>query len=154
MDDEEKTITDGNDANTDVVLTFFAQFSKFEKGLKRAGFTKMGPGARNIRPDWERFARHIEKRFDPESRPELQGAIAYILDRPIRRQTRRQIPGFRSDVLWMSTVIQETANNLSRSIHFERYSDSDIELVFACMVILSAFAECDPSLEKILNEGS
>lgn len=153
MTEDQKPRQEDHDTNTEIVLTFFAQFSKFEKVLKKAGFTTTRPGARNARPDWERFARHIEGKLDAEGSPELQGAIAYLIDRPIKRQTRRPIPGFRSDVLWMATVVQETANNLSRSIHFDRYSDSDVELVFACMVILTAFAECDPNMQRLLKEN-
>ena len=152
MTDDDETKRDETEIDTELLLTFFAMFSKFEKALKKAGFTKPGPYARNARADWERFARHIEGRFHVDSAPELQGAVAYLLDRPIKRQTRRIIPGFRSDVWWLSTLIQETVNNLSRNINFEPHTNKEAELLMACLVVLEAFGRCDPDLEAMLND--
>ena len=143
-------MTDHNDPDTDLLLTFFAIFGKFEQALKKAGYTKPG---RNGRPDWERFARQIEKQFDPDSAPELQGAVAYMMGVPAEKKTRRRVAGFLSDILLLSTLIEETGNNLSRSMNFEHHTDTDDEIMMACMVILEAWSHLEPEVDRILNEG-
>jgi len=138
-----------NDADTDLALTFFSIFSNFERALRKAGYTKPG---RNTGPDWDRFALQIEKRFDPDAAPELQGAVAYMMGVPDDRKPRRKIPGFLSDILLLSTLIQETGNNLSRSMNFEHHSDTDDEIMMACLVILEAWSHLEPEVDRILHD--
>jgi hypothetical protein len=138
---------DENASVTELALTFLAAFSRFEQALKKAGFTM--PGG-NARPDWERFARHIEGRFDLEATPELQGAVLYVL-RSSKRQPRGTISGYLSEVSWLSTLIQETVRNLSRRMNFGRFPEIDHTLMTSSRLILEAWSHCDPTLEKILN---
>lgn len=139
---------DENVTDTEFVVTFLTAFRRFEGALKKAGFTI--PGG-NAQTDWERFARHIEGRFDLEATPELQGAVLYVL-RSSKRPPRGTISGYLSEVLWLSTLIQETVKHLYRRIHLGHFPDIDHELMRASRVILEAWSHCDPNIEKILNE--
>jgi len=52
----------------DLVLNFFWKFSVFECALKREGYLK--PGWNNAaEPDWNRFGRDIQGRFQQISSP-------------------------------------------------------------------------------------
>jgi hypothetical protein len=136
-----------NVSDTEPVFTFLTAFSRFEQALKKAGFTLPG---QNAQPDWERFAKDVEGRFDLEATPELQGAVLYVL-RSSKRQPRGTISGYLSEVLWLATLIQETAKNLSRRMNFGHLPDIDDEFMTASRVILEAWSHCNPNLEKILN---
>jgi hypothetical protein len=71
-----------NGLDEDLVFSFLADYHSLEGALVRAGFTKPGPTAGNGRPDWSKFARHIEGKFDPASDPALEGTVCYLLADP------------------------------------------------------------------------
>jgi hypothetical protein len=141
-------MTNENNSDTELLLTFFSVFGRFEQALKKAGFVKAG---RRAGADWDRFALQIEKNFDPDVAPELQGAVAYMLGVPEERKPRRKIPGFLSDILLLANLIQEAGNNLSRNMNFERHTETDDEIMMACMVILDAWSHLEPEVDRILN---
>lgn len=149
MKDKGSRQKDEKDFDTELILTFFSVFNRFERALKKAGFTKPG---RNTVPDWERFAKHIEGQFDPEATPELQGAVLYMLGHASRRATREIKSRYPSEVLWLSTSIQETAKDIARRMNFERYSNIEDEVMLASLMILEAWSHCDPKIEEILND--
>lgn len=148
MKNEGRTKKDENSSDPELVLTFLAMFSRFEKALKKAGFAKPG---RTSRADWERYVRQIEGRFDPDATPELQGAVAYLLGLPAGKETIRAIPGSLRDIFKLSALIQETGNNLARRMDFERACESGDEVVLACLLILEAWSHCDPDIHRVLN---
>ena len=106
-----KETSPNNDFDEELVLTFLTNYHSLEQALVRAGFTRAGHTPGNPRPDWGKFARHIERLFDPDSSPELMGAVCYLLGEPEEQELRRErlqasVPGElsspASDIVWLS----------------------------------------------------
>jgi hypothetical protein len=150
----------GDDADEDLVLIFLTEFRSLEQALVRAGFTKAGRSHGTAQPDWARFIRHIERRFRPESSPELQGAVSYLLADPDKVALRRKrlqgsLPGepssAHSDILWLSELVQETGNKLTHGIPFLKKADFDAAQITAALLVVEAWSYCDPKVESLLT---
>ena len=149
----------GDDFDGDLILTFLTEFHLLEQALIRAGFTKMGRIHRNAQADWTRFVRHIERRFDPDSSPALQGAVSYLLYDPDKMAIREQrledsLPGDASsadsDILWLAELVQETRTRLTYGIPFLKETSFDSAQVMAALMVLEAWAKCDPTIGQLL----
>jgi len=67
----------------DATVRFFFVFSRFEFALKQAMYLKVGTRAE---PNWECFSNDVKDRYVPGTDKELDNAIAYLCEKPIRRQ--------------------------------------------------------------------
>jgi hypothetical protein len=149
-----------DDADGELVLIFLTEFRALEQALIRAGFTKAGGTHGTAQPDWVRFVRHIERRFHPESSPELQGAVSYLLYDPDKLELRRErlqgsYPGetfsAHSDILWLSELVQEIGNKLIHGINFQKTPGYDTEYVMAALLVVEAWSYIDPTVESLLT---
>jgi hypothetical protein len=133
----------------DLVLTFLADYHSLEAALVRAGFTKAGPATGNGRPDWARFARHIEGKFDPESDPALEGTVYYLLADSGNPKFFKRRPALVSDIVWLTVLIQELRNRLLLGIHLGEAPSIDPASLGAALFILGTWAEIDPTVESM-----
>ena len=72
-------------ANDKLVLDFFSMFSRFECGLKRAGFVKKGPYG-SAGTDWEKFGNAVDGQLITASAAPFIGAKNYLLQEPPKLQ--------------------------------------------------------------------
>jgi hypothetical protein len=79
-----------NDLEGELVLIFLTEYHSLEQALVRAGFTKASRPPGNVQADWVRYARHIERRFRPDSSPDLQEAVNYLLYRLEEPELRKE----------------------------------------------------------------
>jgi hypothetical protein len=152
----------GDDLDGDLILTFMTEFQLLEQALVRAGFTCTGQNHGNGRVDWLRFIRYIEPRFRPESSPELEGAVSYLLYNPEKHALRRKRlqddkPGetrsAHSDMLWLSELVLEIANKLTHGLPFLKKTDLDPDQVMAALFVVEAWSYCDPVIESLLTHA-
>jgi len=69
----------------DLLLEFILKLSRFEFALKLVGYAR---GDENLaEPDWERFSKDIDDRFDKDNTPELARVCKYFLFSPPKQQT-------------------------------------------------------------------
>jgi hypothetical protein len=144
----------------DLALTFLTEYQAFEQALVRAGFTRPGRIPGSVQVDWERFARHIERHFRPDSSVELQGAVAYLLYEKCNQElrlTRLQHPlpweivSPLSDLVWLSELVQQTRNELMLGFQFPETSSLKMARVLAALLVVEGMAYTDPQLECLLN---
>lgn len=154
-----KTSPDHN-FDEELVLTFLSKYHSLEQALVRAGFTRAGSTPGNARPDWEQFARHIEGKFDPESAPELAGAVGYLLADPEKDKLRWErlqasLPGDRSspqsDIVWLSELIQGIRNRLLHWLNFGEEAWDDDPGIVAALFIVDAWSVIDPKVKSLLG---
>src|SRR5574341_1131248 len=145
-----------DNADGELDLIFLTEFRSLEQALVRAGFTKASCPPGNVQPDWVRFARHIERRFHPDSSAELQGAVSYLLYEPeepeLDRERLRDSCGGEtssppSDIVRLSELIQETEHKLIHGINFLENPVYDLERVMAALLVVVAWSCCDPMVE-------
>ena len=139
-----------HDLDADLVLEFLAHYHALEQALVRAGFTRPGRRPGVTRPDWEQFTRHIEGKFDPESSPELMGAVYYLLGEPEMQKLRTERSTPASDIFWLSESIREIRNRLLLWINFAEKSWMDEASVTAALFIVQAWSYLDPKVEGML----
>jgi len=149
-------ITD--DFDGDLILTFLTEFHLFEQALVRAGYTRASSAYRNAQPDWIQYARHIERRFRPDSSVELEGAVAYLLFEPSKRKLRderlesplpEEASNAESDILWLAELVQETGRKLSYGIQFLERSEMETSYLTAALLVLAAMSACDPTVDGL-----
>jgi hypothetical protein len=149
------------DPDEELVLIFLTEFRSLEQALIRAGFTRAGRIHAPPQPDWARFVRHIEPRFRPESSPELEGAVSYLLYDPEKMKARRrrslqespfgETSGAESDILWLSELVQATGNKLTYGIPFLKKDDFDAAEITAALMVVEAWSYCDPAIGRLLT---
>lgn len=66
-----------------LVLRFFATFSRFEYSLKRSGFLKHGNKAE---PNWDEYATSLRAKFLQVQDSVFQDAVAFLLKEPPKTQ--------------------------------------------------------------------
>jgi hypothetical protein len=108
-----------------------------------------------------RFVRHIEPRFHPESSPELEGAVSYLLYDPEKMKARRrrllqdspfgETSSAQSDILWLSELVRATGNKLTHGIPFLKKDDFDAAEITATLMVVEAWSYCDPTIERLLT---
>jgi hypothetical protein len=150
------------DIHEDLALTFLTEYQSFEQALVRAGYTRAGrlPGSTQV--DWERFARHIERYFKPDTSAELQGAVAYLLyegSNLEHRQERLQNPlpweivSPRSDLVWLSELVQQTRNQVILGLSLPESPGCRTALVMAALLVVEGMAYTDPDIESLLTSA-
>ena len=93
---EPTKIIDALVADRDLVLRFFAVFSRFEYSLKRSGFLKTGEKAE---PNWDTYANGLLGYFAGVQDEAFRDALAFLVKEPPKTQV---IKG--SDLDWKATV--------------------------------------------------
>lgn len=136
------------DFDRELVFKFFIVFSLFEYALKRARFRNESG---DVMPDWEKFAREIENRFDRQASPEIEEAVDYLLNKPPKRQVvngtliwqERTRPTGKTDYEWLSLIIRAVRNNLFHGGKFIYERPRDTLLIQHSLTILEAWAQAD-----------
>lgn len=146
----------------ELVLEFFASFSRFECALKRARFVKEGPYGCAI-PDWNKFADKHEGRFVGIADQDFEKARSYLLAAPPQEQKVdagvsmgwRWMPnhpqGTESDERHLLRLVRDVRNNL---FHGGKYPTGDVreedlrnrKLLEACLTILDNCRSLDPDV--------
>lgn len=146
-----------HDIDEELILIFLTEFQALEQALIRAGFTRAGGPSRDPQADWVRYARHIEASFRPDSSPELQGAVSYLLCEPEKLERRRErlphsYPGETaspySDLVWLSELVQEAGTRLSHGINFLKTPGFDTAYLTAVLLVVAALSHSDPVVES------
>lgn len=147
------------ESDEELVLTFLTEYHALEQALVRAGFTGVGRTPGNAQPDWVRFARHIERYFDPDSSPQLQGAVAYMLGQTENWERRMDLledtfpwetASPHSDVVWLTELVQQARNRLAHGLNTPDRMDYNSTYVTAALYVVEAWAHIDPDVERWL----
>ena len=149
------------ETEAELALAFLAQFRAFERALQKAGFRKSGCPHRQGLPDWEGFARHIERKFQPQGSPAVQAAIAYLLGISVRRLDDRELsqmyPAERrfheSDIVWLAMVIRAAGHRLSAGLASASGRECAMGIQSACFMVLESWAACEPSVGELLRKA-
>lgn len=109
--------------DTDLVIEFFAVFSRMEYALKASGFTRpLSAGSRVVAADWDGYARVISAEFKVAAhQQDIAVASQYLVERPPEQQvfqgdrigwrsTRGYVHGFSAPRVLRSVV--QVRNNL------------------------------------------
>jgi hypothetical protein len=141
-------------------LAFLTEFRSLEQALIRAGFTRPGLLHGNVQADWVRFVRHIEQRFRLDPAEELQAAVDYLLCDPDQLRRRRErlqdsypgeTCGAESDIVWLSEMIEQTANKLTHGLGFLRKTGLDDPFITAAQFVVTAWSGYDPTVASLLK---
>jgi hypothetical protein len=161
MDDLNPKVTSPkDDLDAELVLDFLAAYHALEGALVQAGFTRPGRRPGSAQPDWSGFARHIADRFDPDTSPELIGAVCTLLANPDKpgyfRKRRPEIyllePSIpEHNTVWLVEVVQEIRNRLLLRMSFADDAWSDDMAVVSAMLVVQAWSKLDPQVESLLS---
>jgi hypothetical protein len=133
--------------------SYLACYRLLEWALVRAGFVSAFSSHKQPRPDWYRWARHIEKQFDPASDHVLEQSVAHLL---YMRDDMDALPGRRqnrltwesaspySDILWLTEMLQETSLRLTHRYNFADTPGCDAPQVMAALFVVQAWLELVP----------
>jgi hypothetical protein len=144
----------------ETLLYFFSHYHALEQAILRAGYTRAGRTSASARPDWSRFARHIEPGFMKDTEPVIQGAVAYLLldeDHMELREERIEHSHFwespdpNNDVIWLAELLQHIWKRLIHWLNFPDAPAVDIAMVSAALFIVDAWSQLDPEVEKLLS---
>jgi hypothetical protein len=154
--------------DSELVLQFFATFSRFEYALKRAGFVR-SDWYNNASADWQRFARKkgnallddITDRKFVEARSFLlreppQKQVVIAADRSLRWQanTKRSEEG---DAEYLLRLVRDVRNNL---FHGGKYPNQAVSgrrlrnsmLLEACLTILEKCLSLDADVKHFFED--
>jgi hypothetical protein len=146
----------------ETVLYFLSHYQALERALMRAGYTRAGHTSGSVQPDWPRFARHIQPRFEKDTEPVIQGAVAYMLldeDHLALREERIEnahpweSPDPHNDTVWLAELLQQTRKRLIHWLNFPGAPAMDMAMVSAALFIVDAWSILDPQVEKLLGKG-
>lgn len=93
---EPSKIIDALIVDRDLVLQFFAVYSRFEYSLKRSGFLKTGEKAE---PNWDTYANTLRGRFEGVKDEAFRDAVAFLVKEPPKTQV---VTGGNLD--WKATI--------------------------------------------------
>jgi hypothetical protein len=146
------------DFDRDLVFKFFTVFSLFEYALKKTGFCDEGRGG-DVQADWRSFALEIHPLFKPASTPELNEAVEYMGNRPVKKQVfrddlltfvPRQHPRNINETVWLSILIRGVRNNLFHGGKYRFDRPRDPDLINWSLTILESWARLHPDVEREL----
>lgn len=142
-----------DEPDTNLILTYLAFHQLLERTLVRAGFVMPSSSNKQPRPDWYRWARHIEKQFDPLSSEELEMSVDFLLDlrddmdalpgRMQNRLTWESASRF-SDNLWLAEMLQRTGSRLIHRYNFAETPGCDTPQVMAALFVVEAWLQLVP----------
>ena len=134
-------------------LTYLACDRLLEQTLVRAGFVRVISSYKQAQPDWYRWVRHIEKRFDPGSAVELQAAVDHLLSlrddmdalpgRLQNRLTWESASPF-SDNLWLAEMLQQTRLQLTHRYNIPATPGCDAAQVMAALFVAQEWLQLVP----------
>ncbi len=136
-----------------LILTYLTCHRLLEQALVRAGFVMALSSNKQPRPDWYRWARHIEKQFDPMSSEELGMSVAHLLDLrdqmetlPGRMQNRLtwESASTFSDNLWLAEMLQRTGSRLIHRYNFAKTPGCDTPQVMAALFVVQKWLQLVP----------
>jgi hypothetical protein len=141
-----------------LAFTFLLYYQRFEQILLRAGFTREGRRPGNLRADWERFARHIQAKFDPEADLALSGSVGVLLRDPDNPELYRNrgrefflqepiIP--ERNTVWLAELVREVRNRILYGILLTGVATCEMAQVSAALFLLGSWAYLDPALESL-----
>lgn len=147
----------GTDDN--VVLKFFANFSRFEYALKRAGFVTSGE-YHSAKPNWREFAEKVSVGLGDIKEGEFNSAKSYLLQHPPRRQVFRDNSirweancksNTESEGQYLLRLVRDVRNNLFHGGKYDRESVDDgslrnSELLNASLIILDQCLQLNRTL--------
>lgn len=70
---------------TELAIEFMATFSRMEYALKSTGTYMLGDN-KKVQADWDKFANHIDSRFNQLNTPELIASQKYLWSKPPKKQ--------------------------------------------------------------------
>jgi hypothetical protein len=141
------------EGDEELILTYLTFYRLLEQALVQAGFVRAASGNKQARPDWYGWARHIDKKFDPDSSDELGDGVAYLLGLrddeeplPVRTQNRLQwqTGTFFSDNLWLTDMLQQTRMQLTYRYNFAKTPGCDTAQVMAALFVVQAWLQLVP----------
>lgn len=150
------------EVDEELVLTFLSYYQALEQALMRAGYIRASHTPGTSQPDWPRFARHIQPRFDPDSSPVLQGAVAYMLwdednldlrNERIEKFQPWENPDPHNDTVWLAELVQQTGRKLIQGLNFPGERWYDMAMVSAALFIVEEWSHLDLEVEKLLVSG-
>jgi len=146
-----------------LVLNFFACFSRFECALKRSGFVKKNK--EEATPDWDTYSNGLPGSFSTEGDEAFLGAIAYLREFPPRRQiVEKGALGWKDtpkgdgekEVAYVLRLVRVVRNNL---FHGGKYRTGPVQdparnhrLLEACMVVLERALTFSPDVARAFEE--
>jgi hypothetical protein len=134
-------------------LTYLACDRLFELALVRAGFVQVVSSYKQAQPDWYRWARHIEKQFDPGSAVELEAAVDHLLS---LREDMESLPGRLqnrltwesaspfSDNLCLAEMLQQTRLQLTHHYNIPATPGCDSAQVMAALFVAQEWLQLVP----------
>lgn len=163
MDESEK-VFDTLVGDRNLVLRFFATFSRFEYSLKRAGFLKLSQKAE---PNWDEYANSLRGSFLEVQDPAFRKAVNFLLNQPPMTQV---VSGTNLD--WGNTnlgsgeqhenyilrLVKTVRNNL---FHGGKYPNPtgpvvdvgrDQELLEASIAVLKQCLQLSPKVRAVFEE--
>jgi len=158
-----------DELDCDLVYEFFWKFSVFECALKREGFLKGNPG-KAAEPDWDRFGREVQGRFEQVSVPGFDEAVAELLRLSPQQQvvsTKNQL-GWKpverkegeSDEAFILRLLKTSRNNL---FHGGKYPEPDgpideiannRSILRAALTILEGCYEMHAGVKRRIDEST
>lgn len=156
--------------NGELVLEFFATFSRFEYALKRAHFVNSDRN-HNVLPAWEKFADKLNGRIAAITNKDFVEARSYLLGKPPRKQVLTE-PGKSTDWEWkpnsrrstdseeryLLRLVCDVRNNL---FHGGKYPGDSVDgternrdLLQACLTILYECLPLDVGVKRFFEEDS
>lgn len=156
--------------DTPLVLDFFETFSRFECGLKRAGFVKAGAYG-SASPKWDAFADAIEGCLTASTNTDFTNAKIYLLEQPPQLQKYDPPNGVRwennairsseTGTQYLLRLVRDVRNNLFHGgkyhlgkggfIHAAMLRNA--ELLNACMTVLLTCLSCHGPVQSEFEQA-
>ena len=146
------------DFDRDLVFKFFTIFCMFEYALKQGKYKNKSGDAK---ADWNKFARDVHKKFDPNSDPDLIKAVKYFLSTPPKKQVIedgqvvfQDCPAAKNtNTEDLSVYIRRVRNNLFHGGKFRYDRPRDTNLIQYALTILEAWAHLDQDVYRELENA-
>jgi hypothetical protein len=141
--------------------TFIDVFTRMEYALKASGEYADG-NADSVRPAWTRFANAIDAPLRALQDRELQSALEYLRESPVRKQTKRgfgrlPLDSKQSETQRTMHVVRTVRNNIFHGgkiqIKGEVEKGRNEKLVSACLTVLNHASGLIPAVRTKFQEA-
>jgi len=162
-DDTSETLLDqeerGRRTAEQATLMYLSLYHDLEHALLRAGFIRARSTPGSSQPDWIGFARHIERRFQPDRSDGLKLAVTHLLEGGKNQVLRGQRlenyspleNGIQHDIDWIAELLQHTRNLLVHELNFPGRAGCDLNQIMAAMFVVQDWSHLDPQVEGLLD---
>jgi hypothetical protein len=154
--------------DSELVLRFFLEFSRFEYCLKRGGFLKKG--REEAVPDWEAFAKSLQGKLTDSPSDDFRQGYFVLTARPPKKQIvslsgglgwRESTRGVKeAEEAFLLRLVRTVRNNLFHGGKFP-YPDGpvqdparDRELVWAALIVLRECRRLNPRIDSLFQEAA